>query len=134
MSNTVYDRKEILQTLVISTEKLKTLFNTIDTYYEISEMTIEDYDIGIDYGLDMVLYRVIVKIETDHPSLFELGNIIKDLENVFDSSFGKVSFDLFGKLKKPRDNYVKYAGNLINEMSMNLDGVIKLDVHCNFMI
>jgi len=111
MSDTVYNRKEILQTLLISTEKLKTLFNTIDTYYEISEMTIDDYGIGTNYGLEMVLYRVIVKIETDHPSLSDLGIIIKDLENIVDSSFGKVSFDEFGKLKKPTSKYATYLGS-----------------------
>ncbi len=87
MSESIYDKKQIFQNLVKSTEKLKDLFNLVDKYYEIYEIVIDDKDISPNYGLDMVLYRVIIKIEMDNPSIEELSGELKKLEKVFESSF-----------------------------------------------
>ena len=132
MNESIYDKKQILQNLIKSTEKLKDLFNLVDKYYEIYEIVIDDKDISPNYGLYMVLYRVIIKIEMDNPSIEELSGELKKLEKVFESSFGKVSFDKFGLIKKPTSENVTYAGSLVNSLIMQND-IMTLDVHCHFM-
>ena len=101
MSDSIIDRKQILQNLLKSTEKLKALFNSIDTNYEIYEITIEDKDISPNYGLYMVLYRIIIKVQMDNPSIEELSGELEELEKVFESSFRRISLDKFGLIKKP---------------------------------
>lgn len=133
MSESIYDKKQILQNLIKSTEKLKDLFNLVNKYYEIYEIVIDDKDISPNYGLDMVLYRVIIKIEMDNPGIEELSYELKKLEKVFESSFRKVSFDKFGLIKKPTSENITYTGSLVNSLIMQND-VMTLDVHCNFMI
>lgn len=133
MSESIYDKKQIFQNLVKSTEKLKDLFNLVNKYYEIHEIVIDDKDISPNYGLDMVLYRVIIKIEMDNPGIEELSYELKKLEKVFESSFRKVSFDKFGLIKKPTSENITYTGSLVNSLIMQND-VMTLDVHCNFMI
>lgn len=133
MSESIYDKKQIFQNLVKSTEKLKDLFNLVNKYYEIYEIVIDDKDISPNYGLDMVLYRVIIKIEMDNPGIEELSYELKKLEKVFESSFRKVSFDKFGLIKKPTSENITYTGSLVNSLIMQND-VMTLDVHCNFMI
>lgn len=133
MNESIYDKKQILQNLVKSTEKLKDLFNLVDNYYEIDNIIIDDKDISPNYGLDMVLYRVIIKIEMDNPGIEELSYELKKLEKVFESSFRKVSFDKFGLIKKPTSENITYTGSLVNSLIMQND-VMTLDVHCNFMI
>ena len=132
MSESIYDKKQIFQNLVKSTEKLKDLFNLVDKYYEIYEIVIDDKDISPNYGLDMVLYRVIIKIEMDNPSIEELSGELKKLEKVFESSFRRVSFDKFGLIKKPTSENITYTGSLVNSLIMQND-IMTLDVHCNFM-
>jgi hypothetical protein len=133
MNESIYDKKQILQNLVKSTEKLKDLFNLVNKYYEIHEIVIDDKDISPNYGLYMVLYRVIIKIEMDNPSIEELSGELEELEKVFESSFRKVSFDKFGLIKKPTSENITYTGSLVNSLIMQND-VMTLDVHCNFMI
>lgn len=132
MSESIYDKKQIFQNLVKSTEKLKDLFNLVDNYYEIDNIIIDDKDISPNYGLYMVLYRVIIKIEMDNPSIEELSGELEELEKVFDSSFRKVSFDKFGLIKKPTSENITYAGSLVNSLIME-DDILTLDVHCHFM-
>lgn len=133
MNESIYDKKQIFQNLVKSTEKLKDLFNLVDKYYEIDNIIIDDKDISPNYGLYMVLYRVIIKIEMDNPSIEELSGELEELEKVFESSFRKVSFDKFGLIKKPTSENITYTGSLVNSLIMQND-VMTLDVHCNFMI
>lgn len=132
MSESIYDKKQIFQNLVKSTEKLKDLFNLVNKYYEIHEIVIDDKDISPNYGLDMVLYRVIIKIEMDNPSIEELSGELEELEKVFESSFRRVSFDKFGLIKKPTSENITYAGSLVNSLIME-DDILTLDVHCHFM-
>lgn len=132
MSESIYDKKQILQNLIKSTEKLKDLFNLVNKYYEIYEIVIDDKDISPNYGLDMVLYRVIIKIEMDNPSIEELSGELEELEKVFESSFRKVSFDKFGSIKKPTSENITYTGSLVNSLIMKND-IMTLDVHCHFM-
>lgn len=132
MSESIYDKKQILQNLIKSTEKLKDLFNLVDNYYEIDNIIIDDKDISPNYGLYMVLYRVIIKIEMDNPSIEELSGELEELEKVFESSFRKVSFDKFGLIKKPTSENITYTGSLVNSLIME-DDIMTLDVHCHFM-
>lgn len=132
MSESIYDKKQIFQNLLKSTEKLKDLFNLVNNYYEIYEIIIDDKDISPNYGLDMVLYRVIIKIQMDNPSIEELSGELEELEKIFESSFRKVSFDKFGMIKKPTSENITYTGSLVNSLIMKND-ILTLDVHCNFM-
>ena len=132
MNESIYDKKQILQNLIKSTEKLKDLFNLVDKYYEIYEIVIDDKDISPNYGLDMVLYRVIIKVQMDNPSIEELSGELEELEKVFESSFRRVSFDKFGLIKKPTSENITYTGSLVNSLIMQND-IMTLDVHCHFM-
>ena len=132
MSDSIIDRKQILQNLLKSTEKLKALFNSIDTNYEIYEITIDDKDISPNYGLYMVLYRIIIKVKMDNPSIEELSGELEEVEKVFESSFRRISLDKFGLIKKPTSENITYTGSLVNGLIME-DDIMTLDVHCNFM-
>ena len=132
MNESIYDKKQILQNLVKSTEKLKDLFNLVNKYYEIHEIVIDDKDISPNYGLYMVLYRVIIKIEMDNPSIEELSGELEELEKVFESSFRRISLDKFGLIKKPTSENITYTGSLVNSLIME-DDIMTLDVYCNFM-
>jgi hypothetical protein len=129
MSDSIIDRKQILQNLLKSTEKLKALFNSIDTNYEIYEITIDDKDISPNYGLYMVLYRIIIKVKMDNPSIEELSGELEEVEKVFESSFRRISLDKFGLIKKPTSqlqpmliifilNIIIKVFNLLNELRL----------------